>query len=325
MIRYLYSGFSLFLLWLAFSSFDCHAEDLRVAIIGTDSSHSVEFTRILNDRTAPDHIDGAKIVAAFRGGNPTLALSRDRIEKFSSELVNKWSIPFVSSIPELCSRVDGILILSVDPSARLREFEQAAACHKPIFVDKPAAGTLGDVQQIALLAKRLRISWFSSSALRFVMPPHPDGVTSADVWGPGAMGTIEEGYPLDLAWYGIHSIEALSSAMGPGIVKVSRVHTKDSDIITAIWNNGRTGTIHLIRPEAPFSIRLRLSSGETMYTDLKINYAQLVSAIVTLIRTQATPVSVEQTLEVFAVLDAAQRSMNANGSLVYIEEHRLAP
>ena len=44
------------------------AADLRIGIIGTDTSHVIAFSKVLNDPTSPDHIPGAKIVAAFKGG-----------------------------------------------------------------------------------------------------------------------------------------------------------------------------------------------------------------------------------------------------------------
>ena len=59
---------------LIFAFADClwpaNPANLRLGIIGTDSTHAVEFTRILNDESAPDHVMGARIVAAYRGGNP---------------------------------------------------------------------------------------------------------------------------------------------------------------------------------------------------------------------------------------------------------------
>ena len=43
--------------------------DLRIGIIGTDTSHVPAFTRTLNDPNAPDHIPGARVVAAYKGGS----------------------------------------------------------------------------------------------------------------------------------------------------------------------------------------------------------------------------------------------------------------
>ena len=44
-------------------------QDLRVGIIGTDVSHVIHFTRILNNPSDPEHIPGAHVVAAWKGGS----------------------------------------------------------------------------------------------------------------------------------------------------------------------------------------------------------------------------------------------------------------
>src|SRR5579872_817017 len=207
---------------------------LRLGIIGTDSSHAVEFTRILNDAMASDHVGGAQIVAAYRGGNPNLPLSRDRIESFTAALANQWKIPLVDQIRDLCPRVDGLLLLSVDSEQRQHEFREAAVCRKPIFVDKPFAPTLQAGIEMAQFAELYEVPWFCSSALRFsaVQQMRLKDIRGAEVWGPGALG---DGYAPDLSWYGIHSIEMLYALLGPGARSVSRIHTADNDVITAVW------------------------------------------------------------------------------------------
>jgi hypothetical protein len=46
-------------------------EPLRLGLIGLDTSHVVEFTQILNDPTRPDHVPGARVVAASRAAART--------------------------------------------------------------------------------------------------------------------------------------------------------------------------------------------------------------------------------------------------------------
>ena len=41
------------------------ADDLKIGVIGMDTSHVTAFTKLLNDATAPDHVPGGKVVAAF--------------------------------------------------------------------------------------------------------------------------------------------------------------------------------------------------------------------------------------------------------------------
>src|ERR1700694_2150471 len=106
------------------------AADLRLGVIGTDTSHVTTFTKTLNDPNAPDHVAGARIVAAFKGGSPDIESSRNCIENFTKELQDKGGVKIVASIAHLCGQVDGILIESVDGPPPLAQTRQAVACHK---------------------------------------------------------------------------------------------------------------------------------------------------------------------------------------------------
>src|SRR4051812_90845 len=88
------------------------AADLRLGIIGTDVSHVIHFTRILNNANDPEHIAGARVVAAFKGGSPDIASSRTRVDGFADQLQKEYGIEFVPNIAALCQKVDAILLES---------------------------------------------------------------------------------------------------------------------------------------------------------------------------------------------------------------------
>jgi len=46
------------------------AADIRLGIIGTDTSHAIVFTQMFNDATRADHVPGARVVATFKGAAP---------------------------------------------------------------------------------------------------------------------------------------------------------------------------------------------------------------------------------------------------------------
>src|SRR4051812_6256519 len=52
------------------------ADDLRVGIVGIDSSHSAKFAQAFNDPAAPERVLGARIVCGFKGGSPDMERSR---------------------------------------------------------------------------------------------------------------------------------------------------------------------------------------------------------------------------------------------------------
>src|SRR5437762_11979830 len=76
-------------------------DPLRVGIIGLDTSHVVEFTKVLNDTSSPDHVPGARVVAAYKGGSPDVEASASRSERFTAQLRDQWKVESVTAIPDL--------------------------------------------------------------------------------------------------------------------------------------------------------------------------------------------------------------------------------
>jgi len=143
------------------------AQDLRLGIIGTDTSHASAFTKALNGPAGPDHVSGARVVAAFKGGSNDIEESTSRVDKYAAELQDKWGVKMVEKISDLCPLVDGLLLESVDGRPHLPQFREAVECGKPVFIDKPLASTLEDALAIARLAEEKHVAWFSSSSLRY--------------------------------------------------------------------------------------------------------------------------------------------------------------
>jgi Oxidoreductase family, NAD-binding Rossmann fold len=292
------------------------AADLRLGIIGTDTSHATAFTAVLNDPANKDHIAGARVVAAFKGGSPDNPDSMKRIDKYATELKDKWSVRLVDSIADLCPSVDGILLESVDGRPHLAQFQEAAKCGKPVFVDKPLAATLADAEEIASVAKASNVPWFSSSSLRYspIAELKSADMVSAIVWAPGP---TEPHHQLDLTWYGIHGVEMLFTVMGTGCVEVSRVTYGDSDVVTGRWKDGRVGTVHLQRPYSKYGgVAFLKGTKIDAKPDISVDYVPLIKEIVKFIETRTPPVANDETIEIFKFMDAAQRSLAQGGKAV---------
>ncbi len=214
------------LLLLSLLSAVAPAADIRLGIIGTDTSHAVAFTAMFNDPAAKDHVAGVRVVAAFKGGSPDIPSSWTRVDKYADELHTKWNIELVADIPTLCQKVDAVLLESNDGRVHLAQAREVIAAHKPLFIDKPMASTLEDAREIVRLARAAGVPFFSTSSLRFerlaTAMKFPD-TKGAFVWGPGP---LEEHHQLDLTWYAIHPIELLFTIMGTGCEEVTRVATR---------------------------------------------------------------------------------------------------
>jgi hypothetical protein len=88
---------------------------IRVGIIGLDTSHVVAFTKIMNE-DRDERFRPVQVVAAFPGGSPEFPLSRDRVEGFTKQ-VRELGVEIVDSIDSLLSKVDAVLLESVDGRA----------------------------------------------------------------------------------------------------------------------------------------------------------------------------------------------------------------
>jgi hypothetical protein len=290
------------------------AADLRLGLVGTDTSHVIGFATAFNDPSSPNHVPGARIVAAFKGGSPDLPQSRDRIENFTRQLQEKYGIEIVGSIAELCKRVDGILLTSVDGRVHLAQAREIINARKPLFIDKPLASTLDDAREIARLARQAGVPWFSTSTLRYSVATLRTGdLNGADVWGPGP---LEEHHQLDLSWYAIHEAEMLFTLLGTGCEEVTRVESADTAVVACRWKDGRIGTMRALRPYSDYGVVLfrKDAKGQTSQTSpVRPTQGELDRDLLKFFTSGVPPVPNVETLELMAFLDAAQRSKEAGG------------
>src|SRR5215208_5704093 len=152
------------LLLLLALTLSLRAADLRLGMIGLDTSHVPAFAELFNNPNAKNHIPGAKVVAAFKGGSPDLESSASRVDGYTKTLAEKYNVEIVPTIEELCAKVDAVLIESVDGRPHLTQARPVIKAGKPLFIDKPVAGSLRDAIEIYKLAKAANVPVFSSSS-----------------------------------------------------------------------------------------------------------------------------------------------------------------
>lgn len=297
------------------------AAELRIGMIGLDTSHVVQYLNIINDPKHKDHVPGGKIVAAFKGGSPDVEASRTRVDGFTKTAVER-GVKMYDTIEEMSRNVDAIIVLSVDGRPHLDQFRRTLAAKKPVFIDKPIAGSLKDALEIARLSKQHNVPVFSTSSLRY-SPDSPipqlekiGPVASAISYGPAE---TEPHHP-DLFWYGIHAVEALYSVMGPGCEKVVRTHTAKTDVVTGVWSDGRVGTMQGNRAgRAGYGVTVIGAKGVAKGGE-KTSYKPLVEAYMKFFQTGAAPVPIETTIELHAFMEAADESKRRGGAPVTIAE-----
>ena len=135
--------------------------------------------------------------------------------------------------------------------------------------------------------------------------------TAVTTWGPGP---FEEHHYLELGWYAIHPIEMLFALMGTGCEEVTRVSGATLDTITCRWKDGRLGTVHALRPYGPYgAVVFRGKDARMPPAKAASDYVPMLKEIVKFFETGKPPVPNDETLEIFAFMDAAQRSKEAGG------------
>ena len=320
-------------------------KDVRVGIIGTDTSHVPAFTGTL--QAHPEW--RVKVVAAFPGGSPDIPSSATRVQGYAKQISEKNGVEIAESIPALLEKVDAVMVESVDGRPHLAQARPVFAAKKLLFIDKPFTASLEDAREIVKLSKESGVPFFSSSCVRF----QPEIVKFRTNPGVGKLTKAQGSSPMsmephhpDLFWYGIHGVEALYTVMGRGCVSVSRkteafkytapVKRKEGDkeiteqvekegrldITTGKWSDGRIGIFRgaVSGPYMPL-VKVWGTEGEAESKG-GYNYNGLVETVAKFFQTGEAPIDPLETLEIVEFMIAAQKSKEANGAEIRLEDLR---
>lgn len=294
---------------------------LRAGIIGLDTSHVIAFTRLLNNPDPPPELGNCRVVAAYPKGSPDIPSSVSRVPKYTDQ-IRKLGVALVDSLEALARQVDVVLLETNDGRPHLKQALPLLKAHKPLFVDKPMAGSLPEVVALFEAAQHYQTPLFSSSALRYTKGAQAlragriGRILGCDVFSPCP---VEKTHP-DLFWYGIHGVETLFTVMGTGCRSVIRVHTPGADVVVGVWKDGRLGTFRGTRQG-------KSGYGGTAFGTQGIasigpygGAEPLVARIVKFFRTGVAPVPPEETLEIYAFMEAADESKRRGGAEVELAE-----
>jgi len=315
-----------------FASFSNAAEDtpaskpIRLGIIGLDTSHAIAFTKELNNEKAAADLAGCRVVAAYPKGSPDIKSSTERVPGYT-EQIKAMGVEIVDSIDVLLTKVDAILLETNDGRPHLEQIIPCLKAGKPVFIDKPIAGSLADAIAIFELAKKHKVQVWSSSSLRYaegaqaIRNGKVGDVLGCDAWSPCS---LEATHP-DLFWYGIHGVETLFTCMGPGCETVVRISTKDTDLVVGTWTpakdgTARVGTFRGIRHKGASYGGTAFGSKGVAVVGPFGGYRPLIVEIVKFFKTGKPPVSAEETIDIYAFMEAADESKRQGGAAVKVSD-----
>lgn len=296
--------------------------EMKVGIIGLDTSHSIAFTKALNDPNAAPDLAGFPVVAAYPKGSLKIESSYSRIPEYR-EQVKEMGVEIVDSIDRLIEMVDAVLLETNDGNRHLEQAIPVFKAGKPIFIDKPIAGSLPDAIAIFKASEQYNVPTFCSSSLRYMENAQAirngeliGKVTGADTYSPAL---LEKTHP-DLFWYGIHGVETLFTVLGTGCESVIRKHTADTDVVLGLWKDGCIGTFRGRRSGQHSYGGIAFGEKGEAQVGPYNGYRPLLVKIVEFFRTGIPPVSKEEILEIYTFMEAADESKRRGGEEVRLEE-----
>ncbi|MBI5760773.1 MAG: Gfo/Idh/MocA family oxidoreductase [Planctomycetales bacterium] len=325
------------------------AEPVRVGLLGIDNYGSVAYTEFLNRPHAEGVFAGVRVVAAYPIGSDDYPDSDKLLASWKDQLLKMYQSPkdpkdavppieMVNSVDELLKKCDAVMIFSMDGRLHLKQATQVLKAGKRLFISRPLASSPEDAIAILKLAAETKTPCWSSSQHRYSggfsgMRDHPEvgRVIGCDVYG----GWIVNAPEADKFTRPLHSIETLYTIMGPGVVSVTCTSTSTAEVITALWKDGRVGTYRGIKEGAvKYSATVFGDKGVStagIYghgvpvkgivptNDKYVGYEGLAIEMAKFLKGGPVPVSAAETLEIFALLQAAEASKAQNGAVVRLQ------
>lgn len=297
--------------------------EIKVGVIGCDTSHTLAFTKIMNVEK-PEFAKDFRMVAAYQYGSVDIASSTNRYVTYIPKM-EAMGVKMVGSIKELLDQVDCVCLETCDGRPHPAQAEEVFKSGKLVFIDKPIGENFASARKIYELGKKYNAKYFSSSALRYsdAQQDCRNGkygkIQGAFYYAPSPVE--EQGTHGRYTWYGIHGFEPLFTVMGTGAKTVRTVSNGRVDIVTIKWNDGRVGTLRLNQNAWVYG-------GFAFYDNAKEpaklegykGYQKLLEHICQFFKDGIVPVPNDETLEIFAAMEAAERSYLQGGREVTIAE-----
>lgn len=329
------SGLMGILCWMssAFAS-----DPVKVSILGLDNYQAVAYAQLFNNPKAEGDLAGLKVVAAY-----PYRVSDDIPESVESlpkwkEQIQKFGVELVDSVDEVLQRSDAVMIMTLDGRTHLELAKPALAAGKRLYIGRPMAASLQDVIDIFQLSESTKTPCFSCSQHRYSpgfvgMKNHPEvgRVIGCDVYG----GCVTEPGHSEFFWHAVHGMDTLSVIMGPGCVSVRCTSTPTAELITGVWSDGRVGTFRGIK-EGKLKYSATVFGVDGVSTagiyghgvpvkgivptnDKYMGYEGVAIEMAKFFKGGPPPVSPAETLEVFAILEAAKISKERGGEEVALK------
>ena len=288
------------------------AKEMKVAIIGLDTSHAIELPRLMQAPDCPkeDRVEGLRAVSCLRFETPFQ--NKEGLDGRQKQL-EQWGVKVTEKFEDAIKDCDALMLEINDPAFHVDYFRRCAGLGKPVFLDKPLADTFTHGEQILADVKKHNTRVFSASSLRFVPSlietcgkvPHP-----AACFAYGPLGKAPSGS--SIVWYGVHAFEMLQRSMGLGATSILTRKDGMGVVANVAYADGRRGVVELTEGAWIYGGTLRTKEkAETFVVDPAHLYSGLLNQIAAFFHGGASPVGLDATREIMGMLDAAERSLQS--------------
>lgn len=308
---------------------------MRLGIIGTDSSHTPEFTKRIKalnaegqTRCLVTHLwDPGRHEWQHPAGPDQ---SRKDVEGWRRATL-EMGVRQVEGLDELLKNVDGVLVLNINGHRHLELGVGPIARGMPTYIDKPLTCSLDQARSLLAMARQYGARCYSASSLRFIAEiPRLDRDKLGDIVAIDAFGNGEllDMMP-DLWHYGCHSIEMVDaifrwSGQGPGVARV-RAHregtgTSGYHLVDMQYRDGRVARLRLDRDGAwAFGATVHGKKGVQQFVvDFAPVYSRLVQGMVAFFAGDPAPVDLRDIVENVAVMQCGNQSLARGGAWVEV-------
>lgn len=287
---------------------------IKVAIIGLDTSHSIQFPMRMQAPECPvdQHVPGLRAVTCLRFATPFQ--NKKGLDARQSQL-ESWGVRVTTRFDEAVADCDAIMMEINDGAYHLEYLKKVAALGKPVFLDKPLAANWGDGRAICRLAAKYKMRVWSGSSVPFcpevgAAKSRFSAIRRAYVFG--ALGHAPAGD--SLVWYGVHAFEMLQRIMGPGALAVRALETKSSIFALADYGAGREGVVETIRGTGIYGGRIQGMVNQAdkvipFMCNMTYAYRDILRLIKKFFAGGPAPLALRTTLEGLAMMTAARRSI----------------
>ena len=286
----------------------------KIGLVGLCTSHPESWVPVMRD-LAKEGIADIEVVACWDSGET-------RPADFAKTFAKDFNIPYTpATLEEMLPLVDGVIVHTTNWDKHLEQARIFVEADKAVYLDKPVAGNLAEINQILDWIKQgKRVT--GGSVLRYCYE-----VVACRKAVEEANETIYTGYSVigvDDYNYGIHGYATLIAAMGPEVLSVQYIGSSNQKQIMIKFTNGRVGILTVGKTKwLPFNLTATTASKvhQVSVDNMKLYRAMLESVMPYFSgKTEEAPLEAMSLVMPELTALAAKQSWLNNGAEVFITD-----